>query len=380
MNDKPSIYLDYAAATPLDDEVLLAMTPFFKQDFYNPSATYLPAKRAKASLDMARTKVAEVLGSKPTEIVFTSGASEANNLAVQGIMNRFEGSNVVISSIEHESVIAPASLYENRLVNVGPDGRIDMDDLKSKIDENTVLVSIMLANNEVGTIEPIKDIAQVLKEERSRRHINAKPIYLHTDATQAANYLDLHVSRLGVDLMSLNGGKIHGPKQTGCLFIKTGIELQPLIYGGGQERNIRSGTENVSGSIGFSAALVKVQSNKQEESKRLKDLQQQLINELKVKFENIEINGSTKYRLPNNIHITFSGVDNERLLIQLDELGIQAAAGSACSASSDEPSHVLTALGKTTQQAQSSIRFSMGQQTQKSDIDYLVASLENCVN
>jgi cysteine desulfurase len=368
MADFP-IYLDYAAATPLEPTVLAVMQPYFSTNFYNPSATYLAAKAVRQALATARAQVAHWLGARPSEIIFTAGGTEANNLAIHGVMRQFPEKNVVISSIEHESVQAPAGRYEMRTVSVKPDGRINLDDLKQKIDEHTTLVSIMYANNEIGTVQPIRDVAKIIQTARAARGPKGLPLYLHTDACQAANYLDLHVARLGVDLLTLNGGKIYGPKQSGALYVKAGVSLTPLIDGGGQEQNLRSGTENVAGAIGFAAALQLVQHDRHKESERLHTLQQQFFTNLARALPSAVINGSIKYRLPNNLHFTIPGTDNERLLIQLDEAGIQAAAGSACSASDELPSHVLRALGLSDAAAQASLRLTMGRHTTTAELE-----------
>lgn len=377
MNNAP-IYLDYAAATPMDERVLESMQPYFSDKFYNPSATYLAAQSVAKDILAARTQVAHWLGARPTEIVFTAGGTEANNLAIQGILQQFAGSQVIVSAIEHESVLAPARAFPNKIVSVDKQGSIKFDDLKAKIDDQTVLVSIMYANNEVGTIQPLREVAQIVREIRDdrRKRGNELPVYLHTDACQAANYLDLHAARLGVDLMTLNGGKIYGPKQSGALFIHSSVQLHPQILGGGQERNIRSGTENVAATIGFASALDSAQTMRREEAKRLTDLQQYFYDQLGTKLPGAIINGSRKKRLPNNVHITLPGADNERLLVELDVAGILAAAGSACSASDEEPSHVLTAMGVSDADAQSSLRFTMGRSTGEQAIDRTIAVLK----
>jgi cysteine desulfurase len=373
MSDR-SIYLDYAAATPLNDQVLTAMQPYLGTQFYNPAATYLAAAEVHKALEAARSKVAHWLGVRSSEIIFTAGGTEANNLAIHGIMRQFPEGNIIVSAVEHESVLAPAARYDCRIVAVKPDGRLDLDDLRQKIDDQTVLVSVMYANNEVGTVQPVRDVAKLIAEKKQARQSNL-PLYLHTDACQAVNYLDLHVARLGVDLMTLNGGKIYGPKQSGALYVKAGIELQPLIDGGGQERGLRSGTQNVAASIGFAEALELVQAERHKESERLSKLQQQAFEMISQKLPNAIINGSIRFRLPNNVHLTLPGQDNERLLFQLDEKGIQAAAGSACSASDEEPSHVLRAMGISEADAQASLRLTMGQHTAEADIHTLVDTL-----
>jgi cysteine desulfurase len=369
---KQPLYFDHAAATPLDPGVFEAMQPYFSEQFYNPSATYLAGQQVRKNLDAARAQVASVLGVRASEIIFTAGGTEANNLAIHGIMERYPEGNIVVSGVEHESVLAPAHVYDCREVAVTSDGRIDLDDLKAKIDDKTVLVSIMYANNEVGTVQPIREIGQLLATLRKGREL---PLYFHTDACQAANYLDLHVSRLGVDLLTLNGGKIYGPKQSGALYVRGGLVLEPLIRGGGQERGLRSGTESPAAAAGFAAALEQAQAMRHEETKRLEALQKRWYAGLTEHLPQAQVNGSIKSRLANNIHITLPGQDNERLLIQLDEAGILAAAGSACSASNEEPSHVLRAMGLSDQDAQASLRFTMGRTTSEDDVDYVIKTL-----
>ena len=321
---KLPIYLDYAAATPIDERVRDTMEPYLSDKFYNPSATYLVAKSISKDLNEARANIARCLGVRSSEIIFTAGGTEANNLAIQGIMHIFPDANMIVSAIEHESVLSPASQFKSKAAPVDKQGIIDVQSLEKLINDHTVLVSVMYANNEVGSIQPISKIAQVIDDVRKKRRKtgNSLPIYLHTDACQAANYLDLHTARLGVDLMTLNGGKIYGPKQSGVLFIKSGTRISPLIFGGGQERGLRSGTENVAASIGFSLALNIAQENRHNEGKRMQTLQQYFLEQLDNKLPTVIVNGSLKKRLPNNVHITISETDNERLLIRLDEAGI----------------------------------------------------------
>ena len=371
------LYFDYAAATPMDPLVLAAMQPYFSDVFYNPSATYLPAQAVHEELDAARARVAHWLGARSSEIVFTAGGTEANNLAIHGVLAAFPDSNVVVSAIEHESVLAAAHAHDVREVPVDPQGLVDIEALVAPIDDRTVLVSVMYANNEVGTIQPLRQISQRLMHIREARRLagNALPLYFHTDAAQAAAYLDLHASRLGVDLMTINAGKIYGPKQSGALYIAAHVRCTPQILGGGQERGVRSGTENVAGAVGLSYALDLVQTRRHEEVERLQQLQHLLMGLLEDAIPNIIINGSRKHRLPNNVHITLTGKDNERVLIQLEQQGILAAAGSACSASNEEPSHVLRAMGIGDPEARASLRFTMGCQTTEAHIHRLVDTL-----
>lgn len=372
MNDP--IYLDYAAATPVGPDVLDAMWPYFSERFYNPSATYLASQAVRKDLEIARGRVAQTLGARPVDITFTAGGTEANNLAIRGVMAQYPGGNIVVSAVEHESVLAVATEYNYKIAPVNEQGMIDLLALENLIDENTVLVSVMYANNEVGTIQPIRKIAEIIEKKRSVR-ANSQPLYLHTDACQAALYLDLHISRLGVDMMTLNGGKIYGPKQSGVLYAHSGVSLKPQVVGGGQERGRRSGTENVAFAVGMSLALEKAQATRHEETKRLQHLQNQFFDEIVRRFPAAIINGSRKNRLPNNVHVTFPGVDNERLLMQLDESGVQAAAGSACSASNEEPSHVLAAMHIRDELAQNSLRFTMGRTTTDAAIAYTLETL-----
>lgn len=370
-------YFDFAAATPLDDTVLAAMQPFFSAQFHNPSALYTPAVEVSQAVAAARADIAALLGAKPLEIIFTSGGTEANNLAVHGIMQQYPEANLVISAIEHDSVRFPAQDYEVREAVVSEQGIVDLQSVVAAIDDRTVLVSIMYANNEVGTVQPIRQIAAELVKLRTERQKqgNRLPLIFHVDAAQAGNYLDLHVHRLGADLMTINGGKVYGPKQTGLLFVRSGVTIEPLISGGGQEHGRRSGTENIPGIIGLATALKLAVDLRHEETKRLQGLQQYFMAEIQKAFPDAVINGSLKQRLPNNVHLTLPGTDNERVLMALDMHGIYAAAGSACSASNDEPSHVLQAMGCDTDHIRSSLRFSMGRGTSKEDIDYLLKTL-----
>lgn len=375
------IYLDHAATTPLDESVLQAMQPYLTTEFYNPSASYLPAKKVRAALEEARARTAHCLGARPSEIIFTAGGTESNNLAIQGVMRRFFGSAMVTSAVEHDSVRQTARQFQCAIASVDMQGRIDLADLESKITDETVLVSVMYANNEVGAIQPLTDIGRLVSDIRAQRKIagNKRPLYFHTDACQAANYLDLQVHRLGVDMMTLNASKIYGPKQTGVLYVASGVELEPLIYGGGQERGIRSGTENVAGAVGFAVALDLAQSMRHSESKRLSQIQRQACNWLKTELPTATVNGSQKYRLPNNIHLTLPGTDNERLIFALETKGFLVAAGSACSASSSEPSHVLKAMGMSGTDAQASLRVTMGRSTNSDEITNFLLALKSLV-
>lgn len=389
------IYLDNAAATPLDPVVLAAMQPYLTDEFYNPSATYLAAQKVHKDLEAARGRIAHWLGARPSEVFFTAGGTEANNLAIRGVMQQYPDANLVVSAIEHESVLATAKeltkspsvrgrtsrVSRVREAAVTAEGIVDVDALVRLVDDQTVLVSVMYANNEVGTIQPIRQIAQELERIRKarKRAGSTVPLYFHTDAAQAAAYLDLHTARLGVDLLTVNAGKIYGPKQVGVLFVSSRLQLKPQVTGGGQERGLRSGTENVAGAMGLAQALDLVQGRRGEEVDRLQALQKLFLALIEQHIPGAAINGSLRHRLPNNVHVTFPGQDNERLIFQLDAAGILCAAGSACTASSDEPSHVLKAMGKSDTDAQSSLRFTMGRSTTAADIrrtvDVLAANI-----
>ncbi len=374
----PATYLDYAAATPLDKRVLAAMQPYLTDEFYNPSSSYMAAKHVKQALGDARARVAHWLGAKPAEVVFTAGATESINLAMQGVARQFADAHVIACAIEHQAVLAAAQQFDYSLAPVHPDGLVDLEKLKKLITGTTVLISVGYANNEIGTIQPLRDIAELVREVRRLRQLknNPRPLYLHTDASQAACYLDLHAARLGVDLLTLNGGKMYGPKQTGVLYVKSGVTLQPLIVGGGQEMGVRSGTENVAGCIGLSVALDIAQTDRKEAIIKAGALRDELQRRLS-ETPNIAINGNLKKRLPNNLHVSWPGVDGERLLMQLDEVGIMASTGSACAANKGTASHVLQAIGLDDASIQGSLRLTIGRKTTAKDIERVAASIVN---
>lgn len=373
-----TIYLDYAAATPMDPAVAAAMQPYLTERFFNPSATYAAARAVRRDLETARSQVAHWLGARSAEVVFTAGGTEANNIAIRGVMSSFPERNLVTTAIEHESVLATARQFAYHEAPVHADGIVDLKALLKLIDEHTVLVSVMYANNEVGTVQPIRQLSRELEKirEARRQQGNTLPLYFHTDAAQAAAYLDLHVARLGVDLLTLNAGKIYGPKQVGCLYVASHISLATQITGGGQERGMRSGTENVAGVMGFARALELVQTRRHEEARRLQGLQTRFFELLMIQTPTVIVNGSRTHRLPNNVHITLPGQDNERLIFALDEAGILCAAGSACSASNEEPSHVLRAMGVSEADVQASLRFTMGLQTSEAQLTQVIAALK----
>lgn len=364
------MYLDYAAATPLDKRVFEVMEPYFADQFYNPSSSYLAAKAVRQALEDARGRVAHWLGAKHAEVVFTAGATESINLAIQGVLGATPGSLVTIAT-EHPAVLAAAEACGGTIVPVLSDGTADLAALKKAITDDTVLVSIAMANNEIGTIQPLREVAALIQEQRRLRQLknNPLPLYLHTDASQAGCYLDIHASRLGVDLLTLNGGKMYGPKQSGVLYVKTGVQLKPLVYGGGQEFGLRSGTENVVASIGLAAALDIAQTERKEAIAKTGALRDELQAKLTQAFPLMAVNGNQKRRLPNNLHVSWPGVDGERLLMMLDERGLMASTGSACAANKQTASHVLLACGLGGDAIQGSLRLTLGRQTTPEEVE-----------
>lgn len=365
-----SIYLDYAAATPCDPRVQLAMQPYLEEDFYNPSSPYMAGRKVRQDINDARARVAYWLGARPSEVVFTAGATEATNIALHGVMNVFPDANIIVLATEHDSVLATAARYDHKVAPVLLNGTIDLDAFAKLIDDRTALVSISYANNEVGTIQPVNQISQVLQKVRTERQKagNELPLYFHTDASQAAGYLDLHASRLGFDLMTLNGAKIYGPKQSGLLYVKAGTRITSPISGGGQEAGLRSGTENVPGIIGFATALDIVQTDRKEAVAKYSALRDELERRIVEALPDTVVNGNLKKRLPNNLHLSWSGVDGERLVMLLDENGVMAATGSACAANKQTASHVLKACGFSDDLLAGSLRLTVGEQTTPAEV------------
>ena len=376
------IYLDYAATTPMDEEVLDETIPYFSQKFGNPSSIHSFGQEALEAVDKARQQIADFLNCGSSEIIFTSGATESNNMTIKGIIKASDIKNphIITSSIEHHCVLNSCKAAEKEgsevtYLKVDRNGLISIEDLKKTIKENTVLISIMYANNEVGTIEPIAEIGELLKEINSEREKNKLPkIYFHTDAVQAINYLDCNVDNLGVDLLSLSGHKIYGPKGVGALCIRQGTKIKSIQHGGEQEYNLRAGTYNVPGIVGLGKAISLVSENreKMEETRKLRDY---FIDEILKNISDARLNGSKEFRLPHNINISFKGVEGESLLMMLDQEGIAISTGSACSSASLEPSHVLTAMKIPPELSHSSIRFTLGKDTTKEEIDFVLKIL-----
>ncbi|OQA36856.1 MAG: Cysteine desulfurase [Parcubacteria group bacterium ADurb.Bin326] len=390
MAKQKSFYLDNAATTPVDPRVLQAMAPYFNEAFGNASSLHGKGNEAMVAVEASRAKIASFLGCSSENVYFTSGATESDNWAILGLTRAILRDNsgfkphIIISAVEHEAVIEPVrrlvkdGLAESTYLKVDKNGLVSPEDLKKSIKANTVLVSVMLANNEIGSIQPLTKLAQVIAEANSSRK---RRILFHTDATQAPAYVECNVKKLGVDLMSLSAHKIYGPKGVGALYVGSGIKLEPLVYGGGQQQGARSGTYNVAEIVGFGKA-VEIVSDKKERSediKRIKELRDYLVKQVLVKVPRSSLNGSLKDRLPNNASFIFPGVEGESVVLMLSRHGICASTGSACSSGSLEPSHVLLAIGVPIEHAHGSLRLTLGRFTKKSDIEALLKHLPSTI-
>lgn len=366
------IYFDYAAATPLDERVFRAMQPYFTELFYNPSAAYDAARAVRKDLDEARHELASTIGGKRDEIILTAGATESVNLVFRGLLE--PGDRVVIGATEHQSVRAMAELYDVTVAPSDAKGMISPEAVAACITDETVLVSITAADSELGTIQPLSKIAEVIagiRLDRRQRGVQ-RPLYLHSDASQAAGVIDLHVARLGVDLLTLNAGKCYGPKQVGLLWVSSQVQLKPLIVGGGQERGLRAGTENVAGAVGFALALRLAQKHRHTEGDRLRKLRDALQIQLTSAIPELIVNGSKKKRLPGHLNISLDGLDAERVVFHLDAVGVQLATGAACAANKGTRSSVLVATGMSDSLADGSLRISLGQGTTDEQIKMAV--------
>ena len=385
MNEKNSrIYLDYAATTPTDEAVFDVMKPYFSEKYGNASSVHQFGQESAAAVVRARHQVAEFLNCQPNEIIFTSGATEGNNAIIKGIganralAKKIGGKvHIIISAIEHECVLAATKflakqeIVEVTFLPVNKDGVIDLAQLEKSIKPNTVLVSIMYANNEVGTIQPIAQISELLKKINQNRE---NEIAFHTDAVQAINYLDCDVQKLGVDFLTLSGHKFYGPKGVGVLYVRSGAKFDKFMHGGEQEFHMRSGTHNTPGIVGLGEAISLVKKNSAHNSK-LQSLRDKLISGIQQKISHAFLNGPIENRLPNNVNFRFEGVEGEAILVSLDLEGVAVSTGSACAAKSLEPSYVLLALGLNHLDAHSAIRFSLGRYTTEAEIDRVLAIL-----
>ena len=384
MDSIKTIYLDHAATTPVRKEVLDEMIPYFSRLFGNPSGIYSLSQTSRAVLDDSRETIANVLGCSPQEVIFTSGGTESDNMAIKGVALGLKdlGNHIITTNVEHHAVLHTCKQletmgFEITYLPVDKYGLVHLDQVEEAITERTILVSVMLANNEIGSIMPIKEISNVVKNKSSELGTS---VFFHTDAVQGAGYLDINVDDLGVDLMSLSGHKIYGPKGVGVLFMRKNTPYENLINGGGQERDRRSGTENVPGIIGMSKALELVQKERELLSLNAAKLRDRVISGIFDSLGDVYLNGHPTLRLPNNANFSFKNIEGEPILLGLDFENICVSSGSACSTSSLEPSHVLTAIGRSHDLARSSLRISFGKDNSIEDADKLLSSLIKLIN
>lgn len=371
-------YFDNAATTRVKDEVLQEMIPYFGENYGNPSAIYALAREVKKEIEKAREKVASLIGCNKKEIYFTSSGSEADNTAIKGIAykNKLKGNHIITSKIEHHAILESCKFLEKQgfeitYLNVDKNGFVDLNELRNSIKNETILISVMFANNEIGTIEPVEDIAKIANE---------RNIVFHTDAVQAVGNIDINVRSMGIDMLSLSGHKIYGPKGIGVLYVKDNIDFEKFINGGHQEKNKRAGTENTAGIVGLGKAAELAQQNLIQHIRNVKELRDYYIEEVNKKISNIKVNGAINARLPGNSNISFEGINGSDLLMELDNVGICASGGSACNSEEIAPSHVLTAIGLDKETAQGALRVTFGEFNTKKEVDYLVENLEKAVS
>ena len=370
------IYLDYAATTPVDKRVLKAMEPYFSEKFGNTMSLHSFGQEAKLALENSRAVLANLINAKPNEIIFTGSATESNNTALKGIAfaNKDKENHIIISSIEHPCIVESAKWLEKQgfkvtKLPVDKYGLVNPEDVKKTITNKTILVSIIHASNEIGTIQNISEIGKICREKR---------VYFHTDASQSFGKIPIDVKKMNIDLLTASSQKIYGPKGAGFLYVREGIRLAPLLHGGGQENGLRSSTSNVPAIVGFAKAAEICQKEMKKEQKRQEKLRDYLIKNL-LKIKGSYLNGSPKKRLANNVNVRFDFIEGEALIIQLDMAGIACSTGSACSSATLEPSHVLLAIGLKPQEAHGSLRISLGRQTTKKDMDYLLKVLPKII-
>lgn len=372
------IYLDHAATTPVKPEVLEAMLPYFTENFGNPSSIYSYAQGSKEAVETAREQVAKAIGAADREIFFTSGGTEADNWAIKGIVESYgkPGSHIITTSFEHHAVLHACEYlekkgYEVTYLDVDEDGLVKPEQVRAAIKDNTILITIMFANNEIGTIQPIREIGAIAREHG---------VLFHTDAVQAVGHVPIDVKEDNIDLLSISGHKLYGPKGAGALYVRKGVKLKAFIHGGAQEKKRRGGTENVPAIVGFGKAIELASASMEEESARQAALRDYLIERIGSEIKYCKLNGHRDKRLPNNVNFSFEFIEGESLLIMLDMKGIYASSGSACTSGSLDPSHVLLAIGLPHEIAHGSLRVSLGESTSREDLDYLVESLKGIID
>jgi len=375
--DKNIIYVDHAATTYVKPEVFEEMKPYFTDLFGNPSSIYSLGRESRKAVENARSQIAYCLGAHPTEIYFTGSGTEADNWAIKGVAyaNRKKGKHLITSAIEHHAVLHAFDYlkkegFDVTYLPVDERGFVNPKDLAEAIRPDTTLVSIMFANNEIGTIQPVKELAAIAKE---------KGVVFHTDAVQAMGNIDVKVNDLGVDLLSMSAHKFYGPKGVGALYIRKGVRVDNFIHGGAQERNKRAGTENVAGVVGMAAALKLAYENLDEYNSHLRKLSDRLIDSVMERIPHVRLNGDREKRLPGNVNLSFQFIEGESLLLMLDMKGIQASSGSACTSGSLDPSHVLLAIGLPHEIAHGSLRITFGEKNTEQDVDYIVDNLVEIV-
>ena len=368
-------YFDYASAKPVDERVVEAMFPYMTEHFGNPSSVHSMGFKAREVIEESREKISELINGGGGDIIFTSGATESNNLALIGYVmrNARKGKHILVSSIEHMSVINPAKYlqkqgFEVDFISVDEYGTVDLESIEEKIREDTILVSVQHANNEIGTIQPIREIAEI---------INGRAV-LHVDATASLGQIEVDVEKLWVDLLTVSSNDIYGPKGVGALWVRQGTRLQPIILGGGQERGMRSGSENVAGIVGFGKAAEIAKEVWREEAERLRKMRDRII-ENALKIEETYLNGHPEIRLPNNVNVRFSYIEGESIVLSLDMAGIQASTGSACSSKTLQPSHVLIACGLKHEEAHGTLLLTLGRYNTNEDVDRLLEVLPGVV-
>ena len=372
-----AIYLDYAATTPVDPGVIEAMLPYFRDTFGNPSSIHSFGQQARSAVEDAREKVASFLGAKPAEIIFTSGGTESNNFAIKGVAwaNRKKGNHIIASAIEHHAVMEPCHFLEREgfevtFLPVDSQGFVDPQDVAKAITGRTVLVSIMHANNEIGTLQPVTEIGKIARE---------RGVCFHTDAVQTFGHMPFTVDELNVDLLSLSAHKLYGPKGVGALFVRQGTRLEPHMHGGEQEGKRRASTHNVPGIVGLAKAVELAEKAMAEEDTRIMALRNRLIRGIFDKIDRVRLNGHPEKRLANNVNVSMEYCEGEAMILSLDLMGIACSTGSACSSTSVEPSHVLRAIGLSVEETRGSLRFSLGRYTQEQEIDKVLDVLPRIV-